>query len=543
MSATLAGLGLALKLGLRRDRVRLPLWVLGVAAFTAYCSEALLLAAPNPSDLKVMASLMSGAAGVVLVGPGYGFAGPADPTHEAVFAGGYGLYIAILAACMSILLVTRHTRSEEEHGRLELLRALPLARQSSAAAALCLLLLANLLTAILCWGVLAWRFDPVSSLLFVLGVAATGVIFGAIALLTAQLGSSSREANGLAFLALGIAFVLRGIGDVLGIANATTETRGSWLSWLSPLAWPAQTRVFVEDRWWPLLFALLGAVALTALAAWLQSRRDLGEGLIAERAGRAEAGQLLVGPFTLALRTQRSSLIAWSVAGVAIGGSFGALAKGVGDSLGKSSDPIILLALGGDPHRLIDGYLGITLLFGVVLASCFAILSVQRLAVDEHSGRAEMLLALPLGRSCWGIATLATALLGVIAILLATGASAGAAAAAVQHDAGEVARLTDAAMMYVVPVAAIACVAYLGFAIRPTLIWLAWLVFGYGIFVSMLGGMLKLPNVMNQLSVFHHAGQPPFSWGRPGAMMLLGAAALLLILLANVRLHRRNLLG
>lgn len=540
MSGQLAGLGSALRLGLHRDRVRLPLWVLGVTAFTAYCSEALLLAAPHPGDLKVMTSLMSGAAGVVLVGPGYGFT---DPTHEAVFAGGYGLYIAILAACMSILLVTRHTRAEEEVGRLELLRALPLARQSSAASVLCIMLLANLLTAALCWAVLIPRFDLRSSLLFALGVAATGMFFGAVALVTAQLGSASRTTNEIAFVVLGIAFVLRGIGDVLGITTATQEVRGSWLSWLSPLAWPGQTRVFVEDRWWPLLCSVVGAAALIALAAWLQSRRDVGAGLIAAREGKAEAGQLLAGPFALALRSQRVSLIVWIIAGVAIGGSFGALAKGVGESLGKSSDPIILLALGGDPHRLIDGYLGITLLFGVVLASCFAILSVQRLAHEEHSGRAELLLALPLGRARWGIATLATAVFGAICILLATGVTAGIASAIVQHDTAEVARLADAAMMYVLPVAVIACIAFLGFALRPSLIWLGWVVFGYGMFVSMLGGMLKLPNVVSQLSVFHHAGQPPFSWGRPGAMMLLGAAALLLILLANIRLSRRNLLG
>lgn len=540
MSVSLAGYAPALRLALRRDRVRLPLWMLGIAFFTLYCSQALQLAAPNVADLKTMAALMSGAAGVVLVGPGYGFS---EPTHEAVFAGGYGLYVAILAACMSILLVTRHTRAEEERGGLELLRALPLARQSSSAAALSLLLLANLLTGALCWAVLVIRFDPVSSLLFALGVAASGVFFGTVALVTAQLSSQSRITNAVAFLTLGIAFVLRGTGDVLGITHATAHTRGSLLSWFSPLAWPAQTRVFVEDRWWPLLFSLIGAALCTALAAWLQARRDLGAGLIAARHGKSEAGQLLAGPLALALRTQRASLIGWTLAGIGVGFAFGALAQGVGESLGKSTDPIILLALGGDPTRLVDGYLGISLLFGVVLASCFAVLSVQRLAAEEHSGRAELLLALPLGRVRWGISTLATALLGVLSILAGTGLATGAAAASVQHDPSQVARLIDGSMMYVPSVAVIACLAYLGFAVRPGLIWVAWLAFGYGIFVSMLGGMLRLPDIMNQLSVFHHAGQPPFSWGRPGAMMLLGAAALLLILLANIRLNRRNLLS
>ncbi len=45
---------------------------------------------------------------------------------------------------MSILLVVRHTRAEEESGRLEVVRALPVGRFAPAAAALFTVALANL---------------------------------------------------------------------------------------------------------------------------------------------------------------------------------------------------------------------------------------------------------------------------------------------------------------------------------------------------------------------------------------------------------------
>lgn len=539
MSTALAGYGSAFRLALRRDRVKLPLWVLGIGAFTAYCSQALLLAAPHEADLAAMAGLMSGAAGVVLVGPGFGFD---HPTHEALFAGAYGLYVTILAVCMSILLVMRHTRAEEESERLELLRSLPLSRQTPPAVAVSMLFLANVAAGLLSWAVLVTRFDPGSSLLFAAGVAATGVCVGGVALVAAQLTSQSRSATGISFLVLGIAFAVRGVGDVLAV-SAEAGGGGSWLSWFSPLAWAQQTRVFVADRWWPLLCAVGAAAVLMLLAGLLQSRRDLGAGLIAERVGKSRAGQLLAGPFALAMRLQRGSIIAWSVAGALTGVAFGSLAHAVEDSLGSSSDPVILAALGGDPAQLVDGYLAVCLLFGVVLASCFAILAVQRLAAEEHSGRAELLLSLPLGRVRWGLSTLVTAVIGAVCILLATSLTTGISTAVVLGESAQLGRLTEAGLMYALPVVVIASIAFLGFSLRPTLVWIAWVVFGYGLCVSLLGGMLHLPDAMLQFSVFHHAGQPPLEWGRPGAMMLLGAGSLLVVLLANVRIQRRNLLS
>lgn len=538
MNGALSGFGGSLRLALRRDRARLPLWALGVAAFTAYCSQALRLAVPKESDLAAMASLMSGPAGVVLVGPGYGFE---QPSHAAVFAGGYGLYVALLAACMSILLVLRHTRAEEESERLELLRALPLARSTPQAVALLLLLITNVTVALLSWAILVTTFDPWSSLLFACGVAMVGFVFGTAALVTAQLSAHGRTAGGGAFLALGAAFAVRGVGDVLGFAHQTAEAKGSWLSWFSPLAWAQQTRVFVADRWWPLALGLVTAAILVAVASALQSRRDLGAGIIPPRESRASAGALLAGPFGLALRVQRGSVIGWVVAALLTGVSFGALAKEVGDSLGKANDPLIVAALGGDPSRLVDGYLAVCLLFGVVLAGCFVILSVQRLAADEASGRVEAVLALPLGRVCWGLSTLVVALGGGALILVTTGAATGAATAVAVNDASQTLRLTLAGFAYVPAVAVVAGIAFLGYALRPGLVGVSWAVLGYGLFASMLGGMLKLPDAAQWFSVFHHAGQPPFIEPNAGSLVGLSAVAIALISLGCLQLRRRDL--
>jgi ABC-2 type transport system permease protein len=70
----------------------------------------------------------------VLSGPGYGF--DAGLTYQVFFVGTYGLYFLIAAALMNILLVSRHTRVEEQSGRAELVRASVVGRNAPLTATL-----------------------------------------------------------------------------------------------------------------------------------------------------------------------------------------------------------------------------------------------------------------------------------------------------------------------------------------------------------------------------------------------------------------------
>ena len=98
------------------------------------------------------------------------------------------------------------------------------------------------------------------SLALGLATALTGLVFGAVTAVTAQLTEHAGTASGTALGILALAFMVRGIGDVI-------ERDGSWLSWFSPLAWAQQTRAFVDLRWWPLLVSLAAVAVPWALAA------------------------------------------------------------------------------------------------------------------------------------------------------------------------------------------------------------------------------------------------------------------------------------
>jgi putative exporter of polyketide antibiotics len=76
-------------------------------------------------------------------------------------------------------------------------------------------------------------------------VAGFGMVFAGVAPITVQLASTTRAANGLAAAVLGFAFVLSGVGNILGTVDASgLRLVSAWPAWLSPLGWGQQMRPF-----------------------------------------------------------------------------------------------------------------------------------------------------------------------------------------------------------------------------------------------------------------------------------------------------------
>ena len=112
----MTGLGILLRGSRsRRDRVMIPAWVLGLgAAVLVTASSYVDLYATESSRREVVATLGSTPATLALYGRIY-----ADSVGGLVGWRLGGIALA-LAGLMAILLVTRHTRAEEETGRAEL---------------------------------------------------------------------------------------------------------------------------------------------------------------------------------------------------------------------------------------------------------------------------------------------------------------------------------------------------------------------------------------------------------------------------------------
>ena len=528
----LTGTRRLVRFGLRRDRVRIPAWALGVAGLVGYMGLAIPLAYPDAAARQTRADIMRDPSGALLTGPGYGLD---DYTFGAMVANELLGMIAVATALMSIFLVVRHTRAEEETGRAELVRAGAVGRYAPLTAALVLAVVANLVVAVaLTLALVGNDLAVVDSVALALGAATVGLVFTGVAAVTAQLGDHGRSASGAAGAVLGLVYVLRGVGDA-------QQLGGSPLSWASPIGWVQQTRAFVDLRWWPLLLGLVLAVLLTGVAYLLVVRRDVGAGLIASRPGRATATGALVRPVGLALRMERGSLLGWAVGLVAFAGLTGSMGQGIVDSFLEQPELAEVFGTAG-AQDMLEATLAAFLGFFAMAVAVYAVISVNHLRRDEEEGRTGAVLACGVGRRRWLGASLAVTTLGSALLLLASGLALGLGAGLSTGRAGMVGAFGAAALAYLPLVLCFAGLAAVAYAVR-TGTWWVWLLLVASILVGLYGPILNLPDVVLDAAPFGLVPALPYEALDVLPLAVQAGVAVGLVALAAQAFRRRDLTG
>jgi len=527
----LAGTGRLLRLALRRDRVRLTAWLLGIVGITGYAAAALDTTYPTAADRQARGEVISNPAAVMLSGPGYGLD---DYTLGAMVANEVALTAIFAAAIMSVLLTVRHTRADEEDGRTELVGAAAVGRRAPLTAALALVGLADAAVALLVTaGLVGSGFAAADSLALGVGIGLTGLVFAGVAAVTAQLTAYARAASGAALGVLAAAAVVRGVGDVL-------REGGSALSWFSPIAWAQQTRAFVDLRWWPLALSAVLVAVLVRTAYALVGRRDVGAGLVPPRPGPAAASARLSGVVALAGRLQRAAILGWGVALVLLGVVYGSLIDSVTDLLAENERVAeAVTSIGGG--SLADSFVATIGRYLSLLVAAFAVSSTLRAHGEEAAGRAGLVLASAVGRRRLLGGSLGVTVAASVLLALAAGLGAGLAAAAVSGDAGQVGRLLGATLVPLPAVFIVAGMAAVLVGVVPRWSVLAWAAYAWVALVGLFGPLLKLPAWVTRLSPFGWVPAVPAESFDPVpvAVLTLLAAALFALALAGFR--RRDL--
>ncbi|MGY1436977.1 ABC transporter permease [Streptomyces reniochalinae] len=545
--SALAGTGVLFRFALRRDRLRLPAWVLAVLLVTLSGVQKAGDLAPDapasgravPPESAGMIETLRGPAMLAMTGPEHYLTHVTPASVLSMLMIGYG---ALLVGLMSVLTVVRHTRADEERGIAELLRSGVVGRHATLSAALAAAAVANVALGALFALVLPLA-GPAGvtgggALLYGAAHAAVGLVFAGVAAVTVQLSAHARAAGGMALAVLGAAYALRAAGDV-----------GSGpVSWLSPIGWAQRTYPFVDDRWWPLLPALALALATAAAGYALSTRRDVGAGVLAARPGPPTASAALARPLGLALRLHRGLLAGFCAALLLLGAMYGSLFGGVDDML-KDLDGIReAIARGAPPGRrpgeggsLVEPFASTIVLVVAVVASLHVVMAALRPRAEETAGRAEPLLATGPARTRWLGSHLVLALGGGTVVLLAGSLGLGLAGSASAGDSGLIPRLLGAGLAYAPALWVTGGVAVLLFGWVPRAAPLAWAVPAYGFVVGYLGKLLDLPGWLNDLSPFGHVPQLPSADMRwtPVVLLTLVAAALVTAGLAGFR--RRDL--
>ncbi|MDH2387817.1 ABC transporter permease [Streptomyces sp. HNM0663] len=530
----LAGVGALVRFGLRRDRVRLPVWVLALFAGTLATAGNYRTLYADPEDRASIATTMNSPAGLAMTGPRHYLD---DYTFGAMLGHQMLGFTAVLVGLMSVLTVTRHTRAEEETGRAELVRSTAVGRHAHLAAALIVAALANLALALLLAlglsGLGVESVDTGGSLLYGFAHAAVGLVFAGTAAVTVQITAHARGASGMALAVIGAAYVLRAAGDAGGDG-------GDALSWLSPISWAQRTYAYVDDRVWPLLLCLALAVLTAAAGFALSTRRDVGAGLRAARLGNAAASGALSRPLGFALRLHRGMLLGFGAGLLLMGAMYGSILGDAEDML-KNIEQIqeAIEEIGG--ATVAESFASIVMIVISVVAAVYAVMAALRPRSEETAGRAEPLLATGLSRARWAGSHLAVATAGGTALLLAAGIGFGASGAASTGDGSLFGKLTVAALAYAPALWVTSGFTLALFGWFPRAVAAAWIVPVYAFVVGYLGQLLQFPDWMNNLSPFGHIPRLPaaeFDWTPPVLLTLL-AAGLVWLGLAGFR--RRDL--
>jgi polyether ionophore transport system permease protein len=480
-----------LRLYLRRDRVSLPLWVLllSVPLASVYVGSVLKVYPTQADRAGFAASIMASPAQRALYGQVY------NDSTGAVGIWKAGMFHLLIAVAV-ILTVIRHTRADEEAGRTELVDSTAVGRYASLTAALLLSFGASIATgAIGAAGLLTTDIPAGGSLAFGAALAGSGLVFTAVAAVAAQLSPSARFARGAAFAALGVAFTLRAVGDA----------GDGRLSWLSPLGWSLQVRPYAGDRWWVLLLHLVTTAALTLLAYRLLAGRDVGAGLIAERAGPGAADARLSGVYGLAWRLDRGALLLWTVGLCLFGVVMGSVVHGIGDELGDSTVARDIIARMGGTSALEEAFIAVAFTMMGMAAAAFAISLTLRPHREEADQRAETTLAGAVSRTRWLASHLVAALAGSAVAMLASGVVAGLIYGGAAGDlGGKLAIVVGTAAVQLPAVWLLAAVTVGLFGLAPRFTPVAWGVLVGFIAVYLIGSLARFPQWLLDLEPFAH---------------------------------------
>jgi ABC-2 type transport system permease protein len=526
------------RLAVRRDRIILPAWILGLAGFLTVTT------AMFEDSYAKHPLLLEPDTRIVVENPGMRVLGLV--TGQSV--GGYslhrdGLTLAVLAAVMSVLAVVRHTRQAEEFGRAEMLGAGVIGRYASLASAVLVALAANVVLAVLLGlGMVVAGQPAAGSLVAGSSIALVGVAFTGVAAVTSQLASTTRGATGLAGAGLGVSFMLAALGNMLGsVDSAALRVTSAWPAWLSPIGWGQQMRPFADNLWWPSALALTVMALLFWLAVALVGRRDVGRGMWPERRGAAHASPALLNPVGLVWRLQRGALLGWAIGLLGFGLVFGALSEQIRGLEGAAAEWYTTF---GGAADLLGAYWASMMQMAGMAVALYVVTLLLRLHHDEAHGTLEPVLGTAVSRLRWLGAYAVNALIGAMLLILIFAVAMGIVGGLVLGGTASLLRdLVGAALVQLPAIGVLGAAVVVVVMLLPR--WsagLSWALVVGSIFVGpMFGPSLGLPAWLLDLSPFTHVPNAPAVALSVAPVVGLGLACVVLAVVGVLLLRRKNL--
>ena len=524
--------GTLAKFILRRDRTRIPLWLIGIIFFTIMVPIAFDDMYASQEERDTMAETMNNPAMIAMVGPG----DVENYTTGAMTAHNMLLLTAVVVGLMSILLVTRHTRADEEDGRIEMIRSLPVGRLSNLNATLVVLVATNILLALITgFGLYTLGIESMNlegSLLYGAALGGTGIFFAGVTAVFAQLSENSRGAIGYSIAALLIAYLVRAVGDV------SSET----LSLFSPLGWVTQTEAYSNNVWWPILLTVGASIILFILAIYLNAIRDLGSGFIHAKPGRENASAFLQSPLGLAFSLQRTGIISWAIGMFVMGISYGSV-MGDLESFFEGNEMLEQMLIAEEGYSMTEQFIPMLLMVMGILATVPPVMAMNKLIGEEKKNRVEHLLARAVSRSKLLGSYLFIAIFNGFVMISLAAIGLWSAAEAVMEEGFNFGTIYGAALVYYPAMLVMIGVVVFLIGFLPKLTGFIWVYLTYSFFVLYLGGLFQFPEWVGKLSPFGYIPQLPIESMEWTTAIILIIIAMLLMVAGFIGYRKRDIEG
>jgi len=516
------------KLILRRERITSTLWVLITALFISFIALGMAEAMDEASRME-MAAIMDNPAMVAMVGPLIG------TSYGAFFTTMMLVFSALAVVVMNIMFVVRHTRSDEEKGRYEVVRSLPTGRLSNLNAAIVAAVIVNLILAIVT-GLLLFVLGDESmclngSMLWGALLGSVGLVFAAIAAVFSQLSSGSRGAMGYSFMAMGVFYMIRAVGDV----------RAEVLSLISPLGLIIRAEAFGGNFWWPVIVLVIVAIPIAAVAYRLNLTRDIDQGILPDRPGKAEGGRLLKSPLGLTIKLLTISLIVGAVTIFAIGASYGTI-MGDMDGFLETNEFYQQLILWMDGISMPLLFAGMINFVASMMALIPMLLYLLKVRGEEKDIRAELVLATPVCRYKYLGSFVIIAFVSSVVLQFLTALGLWISATSVLPNPDEFPFLTvlTGNLVYLPALWVMIGLAVLLIGIVPKATGLIWGMYGFVFFMGMFGRMGILPSWILNVSPFGHIPQYPMERITVLPLVVLVIVAAVLTIAGFIGFRRRD---
>lgn len=514
----------------RLDRLKIPIWLIAFTFFTLIVPVAFQGLYESQEERDAMAQTMENPAMIAMVGPGDldNYTVGAMTTHQML------LMTAVVAGLMSILLLARHTRGDEEDGRLELIRSLPTGRLSYMNAALLVMSFTSIALALITgFGLYALGIESMGlegSLLYGAALGGTALVFAGITAVAAQVAETSRGTIGLAIAVLLGSYLYRGITDIGNEA----------LSVLSPLDWAVKTEAYSGNHWWPVFLMIGASIILFIVANLLLSIRDMDRGFLPARSGRKNASPLLTSPLGLAWRLQRAGFMYWALAMLVLGVSYGSV-MGDMEIFFEGNEMYQQMLFSEEGYSMTEQFIPILVIVMSIIATIPPVMAMNKLRAEEKKDRVDQLLASSVSRFNLLGSHLALASFNAVFMLFISMFGFWMAADASMDEGISLGVLIKAFMAYLPASLVMVGLAVFLMGIIPKWTSLVWAYLFYSFFVLYLGTLMDFPEWTNKLSPFGHIAQVPIEDITILPLVLVSTIALGLMTIGLIGFRKRDI--